>query len=99
VILAASCSLQYIDAPSLDQEDRWIKEALNKKDIARYLANCGYDEPTWSIAQQERVDSCMLLQGFIFIDSPYGRQGSRCKHPMYQTLPSCQSLKNQKNNS
>lgn len=91
-----ACSLQYIDAPSPNEEDRWIKSGFTKQTIRSALIGCGYDIPNWSVRQQEQVDICMLARGFVFIDSPYGQQGAQCKHAAYQHLPSCQSLKNQR---
>lgn len=91
-----SCGLRYIDAPSPNEEDRWIKNGFTKQTIRSALVDCGYDIPKWSVSQQEQVDTCMLSKAFVFIDSPYGQQGAQCKHASYQHLPSCQSLKNQR---
>ena len=92
----ASCGLRYIDAPPISVEDRWIKDGYSKNDIYRVLIACGYNKATRNNDQQIFVDKCMLLRGFIFIDSPYGQQGAVCKYADYQHLPSCQSLKNQR---
>lgn len=95
-ILTTSCGIQYSTQPTPLQEDLWTKPEFTKPFIKSALNACGYDERTWSVLQQEGVDTCMLKQNFIFIDSPYGDVHARCKHIQYQHLPSCQSLKNQK---
>lgn len=91
-VALTACGLRYIDAPPVTQEDRWIKEGYNKNAIWRALNVCGYDRSTWNMKQQIKVDECMLSQKFIFIDSPYGEQGSICKFPDSKELPSCRYL-------
>lgn len=89
-----SCGLKYIDHPGPKPEDLWVKNGVSRNDISRVLKQCGYNNSTWTIAQQEKVDKCMLSQSFVFTDSPYGDFGSLCKYSDYQELPSCRSLIN-----
>jgi hypothetical protein len=72
----------------------WIKKGYNKDAIWRVLSVCGYDRSTWNMEQQVKVDECMLSQDFIFIDSPYGEQGSICTFFSNKELPSCRFLEN-----
>ncbi|TDN90165.1 hypothetical protein EV677_2241 [Herminiimonas fonticola] len=88
-----SCSLHYMDAPPPSQNQYWIKSGHSLELINVALISCGYDEPRWSVEQQEKVDICMLRKGFVFRDSPYGKVHARCTYPPYQHLPSCQSMK------
>ena len=96
-VALTSCALQYIDAPALTPEDRWIKSDQGKNDIWRALRACGYDSATRDKDQRVAVDKCMLKGGYIFIDSPRGSHGAICNFPQYQDLPSCQSLKSRNN--
>ncbi len=92
-ITISSCGLRHIDAPPLSEEDSWVKNGYKKFDIWKALQACGYDRNTWSMEQQIKVDECMLSRNFVFIDSPYGQQGSMCKFQSNENLPSCKSLR------
>ena len=91
-----SCSLRYLDAPPVGVQDRWLKDNFTPNDIYHALLACGFEPSSRNEALRFLVDKCMLSQGFIFIDSPYGEQGSICMYPDYQLRPSCQSLKSKK---
>jgi len=99
------CNLKYMDAPGLFQSDRWrFKEeefygyskhrnSIYHAKVFNELLACGYDESTWNIAQQEKIDNCMLDKGFIFIDSPFGTTQMMCDKDIYKGLPSCKQPK------
>jgi len=72
-----ACSISEFGAPPLNQEDRWSRAGYTKSQIRSALSMCGQDEP-WSIKNMEKVDWCMLKQGYIFIDSPYRSVHKRC---------------------
>ncbi len=93
VIFLTACSISELDAPSPNEEDYWARAGYTKSQIRFALSMCGQDEP-WSIKNMEKVDWCMLKQGYIFIDSPYRYAHKQChsKSP-YLDLPSCRSLK------
>lgn len=93
LIALAGCNIKYIDAPVPDREDYWRKDGSSKKDIRATLIECGYSELNWTIARQREIDLCMLEKDFLFVDSPYGNVHARCKHKIYQDLPSCQSMR------
>ncbi len=99
------CNLKYMDKPPLTQADRWrLKEeefygyskhrdSIYHAKIFNELLACGYDESTWNIEQQKRIDNCMLNKDFIFIDSPFGTTQMRCDRDIYKELPSCKQSK------
>ena len=92
VFFLTDCSMSELGAPPLDQEDRWARSGYTKSQIRSALSMCGQDEP-WSIQNMEKVDWCMLKQGFIFIDSPYRSVHKRCDgYAPYKNLPSCRYL-------
>ncbi len=90
--LLTSCGLKHFDAPPVTEENRWIKSGYSTNQIWQELVICGYDPKAWNMDQQVKVDECMLSRDFIFIDSPYGKQGSACKFQSNKNLPSCKSL-------
>ena len=88
-----ACSISEFGAPPLNQEDRWSRAGYTKSQIRSALSMCGQDEP-WSIKNMEKVDWCMLKQGYIFIDSPYRSVHKRCDgYAPYKNLPSCRFLR------
>jgi hypothetical protein len=93
VFFLTACSMSELGAPPLNQEDRWVRTSYTKIQIRSALRLCGQDEP-WSIQNMEKVDWCMLKQGFIFIDSPYRYAHKRCDgYEPYKNLPSCRFLR------
>lgn len=93
VFFLTACSISEFGAPPLNQEDRWSRAGYTKSQIRSALSMCGQDEP-WSIKNMEKVDWCMLKQGFIYIDSPYRSVHKRCDgYAPYKNLPSCRFLR------
>lgn len=95
------CGLQYIDAPPLGPEDRWVRQGFSKRQVLEfYKARCGGDVKEWSYQKAVEIDNCMLGSGFIFIDSPYGTARALCRKDRnedFMSLPSCQSLRARSN--
>lgn len=87
----SSCGITNLDKPMPTQKDHWVKPGFTREDIDNVLREeCGFDKNNWTVFLQEKIDLCMLNKGFKFRDFDYG---GRCKHPQYQHLPSCRSLR------
>lgn len=93
MVFFTACSINEMGAPPLNPEDRWIRKGFTKSQIRLALNLCGENEP-FSIQQVERVDWCMLQQGFVFIDSPYKNVHKQCgKYSLYLNTPACRFLR------
>jgi hypothetical protein len=93
MVYLTACSISEIGAPPPNPEDRWIQQGFTKSQIRLALNLCGENEP-FSIQQVERVDWCMLQQGFVFIDSPYKNVHKQCgKYSLYLNTPACRFLR------
>lgn len=98
-VFISACSMSELGAPPPDPEDRWVKSGYTKSQIRLALNMCGQNEP-WSIQSMEKIDWCMLQQGFVFIDSPYQHVHKRCdSYAPYKNLPSCRSLRGELSSS
>jgi hypothetical protein len=93
MVFLTACSISELGAPPLNPEDRWIRKGFTKSQIRVALNLCGENE-LFSIQQVERVDWCMLKQGFVFIDSPYKNAHKQCgTYSLYLNTPACRFLR------
>ncbi len=89
-----ACNLTYIDSPSPNPWDYWVKEGANSNQIKQAYFRCGFDDATWNVEMEIMVEECMFKEGFVFKDHPYF-EFCRERNPEFRKkdLPACQFLK------
>lgn len=96
VVVSGCGSWKDFDKPSPLPADYWKKPGYSWKETNRVLwQECGYKNDGWTLELQKEVDFCMLGKGFSYIDLKWAGYGP-CDINKYKNLPSCQSIRSNK---